>query len=335
MAPGRSVSPHVLAPGLDTSDEEIASRKGMRSRRCREEGVRSWQSCVAAARIALKRARARPADADVIIVAAFTPGQPLASTVLTMEEQLGAGRDRPLDSHQAARAGGACGPLPASRPLRTDGLEAILVIGAETLPRITDPEDRCTSVSFEDAARATAVQRTPPGTGPLSWDSKPSCGMPIPPGGSGRDATATTVCATSPLAFSTASCASWPRSEAPCPGDSAAPSPSAITSRWRSVQQGPQKRSTRAQPRPRGGRRHPESRGRAARRPCRVTPDRHMIAPGGLRCPGALAPEDLRRDRGAPGIRTRASGPRSPCGCDGACTPSPPPSRHSPKPPPR
>jgi len=193
--PGRVVTNRELVEGLDTTDEWIVSKTGIRTRRFLDEGEHASDLCLAAARTALERAAVRPADVDVIIVATFTPDQPLPSMGLVIKEGLGADRAWTLDLNQAACAGGVYGLLLASHLLQNDGIGTVLVIGAEALSRVTDPLDRRPRVFFGDAAGAAVVRRTPSGTGLLSWDvgSKLSYGVQIPAGGSGRPATADTV----------------------------------------------------------------------------------------------------------------------------------------------
>ncbi|WP_327135943.1 ketoacyl-ACP synthase III (plasmid) [Streptomyces sp. NBC_01343] len=184
-----------LVRSLDTTDEWIVSRTGIRERRWLEAGRTTSDMCVAAARQALENSGRTAADIDAVIVATFTYDQPLPSTALIVKEALGAFNAFPLDLSQAACAGGVYGMLTAAHLLQNDRMRNVLVIGAECLSRVTDPEDRSTRVFFGDAAGAVVMSRTDPGFGMLSWDldASLSYAVEIPSGGASLPTTAQTV----------------------------------------------------------------------------------------------------------------------------------------------
>ncbi|WP_229758597.1 3-oxoacyl-ACP synthase III family protein [Peterkaempfera bronchialis] len=184
-----------LVRTLDTTDEWITSRTGIRERRWLEDGRTTSDMCVAAARQALENSGRAATDIDAIIVATFTYDQPLPSTALIVKEALGAANAFPLDLGQAACAGGVYGMLTAAHLLQNERLHNVLVIGAECLSRVTDPEERSTRVFFGDAAGAVVMSRTEPGHGLLSWDLDASLShaVEIPSGGASLPTTAETV----------------------------------------------------------------------------------------------------------------------------------------------
>lgn len=189
------VSNADLVATLDTSDEWIRSRTGIRERRWLGPEQQTSDMCLAAAREALDRAGVDGAELDAIVLATFTFDQPLPSTALIVKEALGAERALLLDLNQAACAGGVYGLLTGAHLLQSDAFSRVLVIGAECLSRVTDPADRGTRVFFGDAAGAVVLGRTEDGSGLLSWDvgSALSYGVQIPAGGTRQPTTGQTV----------------------------------------------------------------------------------------------------------------------------------------------
>lgn len=175
-----------LVRTLDTTDEWIVSRTGIRQRRFLEHGRTTSDLCVEAARRALDRSGVRADELDAIVLSTITPDQPLPSTALVVKERLGAHRALPLDLNQAACAGGVYAILLAAHLLQARPARAVLAIGAEALSRLTDPADRSTRVFFGDAAGAAVLGPTEPGYGVLAWDtdSALSYSVEVPAGGS-------------------------------------------------------------------------------------------------------------------------------------------------------
>ena len=186
FVPERVVTNAELTQFLDTSDEWIASRTGIRRRRFLDEGFATSDMCIAAGRQALQRAAVDARDIDAIIIATFTPDQPLPSTALIVSEALGTVRAMPFDLSQSACAGGIYALLVAAHLLQNEMFKNVLVIGADSGSRATDPQDRGTRVFFGDAAGAALLSRTSAGFGLLSWDtgSELSYEVEIPAGGS-------------------------------------------------------------------------------------------------------------------------------------------------------
>ncbi|MEU9603340.1 beta-ketoacyl-ACP synthase 3 [Streptomyces sp. NPDC048057] len=193
--PPRTVSNEEIIQDLDTTDAWIRERIGIENRRFLDDRLATSDMCVAAARSALADAGVAARDVDVVIVATFTQDQPLPSTALTVAQQLGAGHAWALDLNQAACAGGVYGLVVASHLLQNPEVSTALVIGAETLSRVTDPTDRTTRVIFGDAAGAVVMRKVERGAGLLSFNAGGalSHSVSVPAGGSRHPADAATV----------------------------------------------------------------------------------------------------------------------------------------------
>ncbi|OKI13274.1 ketoacyl-ACP synthase III [Streptomyces sp. CB03911] len=196
--PPTVVSNQQLTRTLDTSDEWITSRTGIRERRRLAPHLATSDMCVAAAQPALDAAGVLPGQLDAVIVATYTGDQPLPSTALIVKDALGAHRALTLDVTQAACASGVQAMLIAAHLLQNPSITTVLLLAADCASRVTDPTDRTTGVFFGDAAAAVVITRTDnAGAGLLSYDlgSELSYDVQIPAGGSRRPATTATVAA--------------------------------------------------------------------------------------------------------------------------------------------
>ncbi|MEV6975324.1 ketoacyl-ACP synthase III [Kitasatospora sp. NPDC093806] len=169
--PPTVVTNEDLTRTLDTSDEWITSRTGIKERRFLEEGRVTSDMGIEAGRQALARAGVDASEVDAIVVTTFTPDQPLPSMAMIIREALGAHRAMPLDLTQAACAGGVYALLTAAHLLQNTQYRYVLVIGADAGSRGTDPQERTTRVFLGDAAGAALLGRTPAGFGLLGWDT--------------------------------------------------------------------------------------------------------------------------------------------------------------------
>lgn len=150
--PDRVVTNADLEAVLDTTDAWITERTGIRERRV---GGTTAGLATAAGRAALDRAGVDPASVDLVLLATCTPDQQLPASAATVQAELGiAGGAVDLN---AACSGFVYGLVAAAGFLAT-GLQRVLLIGAETLSRITDPTDRNTAILFADGAGAVVLE---------------------------------------------------------------------------------------------------------------------------------------------------------------------------------
>src|SRR6266699_1769721 len=141
---------------VETSDEWITSRTGIKQRRKAAPGEYTSQFAVRASQEALERAGIKAEDVDVILCATVTPDQILPSTACLIQAQLGANRAAAMDV-VAACSGFLYGSWLADSMIRTGQAKYALVIGAEILTRYVDYTDRATCVLFGDGAGAAIL----------------------------------------------------------------------------------------------------------------------------------------------------------------------------------
>ncbi len=155
--PERVMTNADMAEIVDTSDEWIVARSGIRQRHIAAEGQTTGDLAEAAARDALKHAGLEPADIDLIIVATATPDNTFPATATSVQARLGI-RDGAAFDIQAVCSGFIYGLATADNFLKAGQFKRALVIGAETFSRILDWEDRTTCVLFGDGAGAVVVE---------------------------------------------------------------------------------------------------------------------------------------------------------------------------------
>jgi len=155
--PRRVLTNEELSTLVDTSDEWISSRTGIRERHVVQEGETTASMAIQAARRALEVARLSPAELDLIVVATITPDHIFPATACLVQDALGAVHSAAFDL-SAACSGFIYGLGIASHLLAAGAYRTALVIGAESLSRITDWSDRGTCVLFGDGAGAVVLQ---------------------------------------------------------------------------------------------------------------------------------------------------------------------------------
>ena len=155
--PERVLSNHELSEMIDTSDEWIVARTGIRQRHIAAEGELTSDLSLAAARRALDAAGARVEDLDLIVVATSTPDETFPATATTVQAGLGVKRGGAFDV-QAVCSGFIYGLAVVDNFVKAGQSECALVIGAETFSRILDWHDRNTCVLFGDGAGAVVVR---------------------------------------------------------------------------------------------------------------------------------------------------------------------------------
>ena len=162
--PSRVVTNADFEARLDTSDQWIVERTGIRERRYAgpEDSVASLSR--AAALQAMERAGITAADLDSIVVGTATPDRLLPSTACDLQALLGAERAAAFDI-SAACPGFLYAIAVAEGLIASGQSETSLVVGAEKLTAITDMTDRSTAILFGDAAGAVVIRRTPGGIG--------------------------------------------------------------------------------------------------------------------------------------------------------------------------
>jgi len=155
--PARRLTNHDLAEMVDTSDEWIVSRTGIRERRIAAEGEFTSHLAEAAARKALDHAGLTPDDIDLIVLATATPDSTFPSTAVAVQDRLGMRHGAAFDV--AAVCSGFVYALTTANALIASGTaRRALVIGAETFSRILDWSDRTTCVLFGDGAGAVVLE---------------------------------------------------------------------------------------------------------------------------------------------------------------------------------
>jgi 3-oxoacyl-[acyl-carrier-protein] synthase-3 len=155
--PEKVITNHDLAARIDTSDEWIVSRTGIRERRVVEAEESTATLAARAAMRAIDRTDLRPKDIELVIVATATPEHLFPATACLVQDAIGAIQAGAFDL-SAACTGFIFGLNMAAQAIRSGAIENALVIGSETLSRIVDWEDRSTSVLFGDGAGAFVLQ---------------------------------------------------------------------------------------------------------------------------------------------------------------------------------
>jgi len=165
--PRRKVTNDELAATVDTSDEWIVERTGIRSRYIASEGETTGSLATEAARRALDDAGIDAGEISLIVLATATPDQTFPSTATKVQAALGINDCIAFDVH-AVCTGFLYALSVADSMLRSGGADKALVIGAETFSRILDWEDRATCVLFGDGAGALVLTAEDTESGILS-----------------------------------------------------------------------------------------------------------------------------------------------------------------------
>jgi len=158
--PERTLTNAELSKMVDTSDEWIQTRSGIRERRIAGPGENPSDLGAQAAAQALQRAGLTPADVDLLIVATMTPDVPFPSTACLLQAKLGLRRDIPCFDISAACSGFVYALQVARDMMRSGTYRRALVIGAEKLSSVVDWSDRTTCVLFGDGAGAALLEST-------------------------------------------------------------------------------------------------------------------------------------------------------------------------------
>jgi 3-oxoacyl-[acyl-carrier-protein] synthase-3 len=155
--PERVLSNHDLEAIVETNDEWIVARTGIRERRIANESETTASLALKAAQRALKVANILPTDVDLIVVATSTPEHIFPSTASIVQDRLGANRAGAYDL-AAACSGFVYALDMAAAKIRTGDIDTALVIGAETMSRVMNWTDRSTCILFGDGAGAVVLR---------------------------------------------------------------------------------------------------------------------------------------------------------------------------------
>ncbi|MEO1471401.1 MAG: beta-ketoacyl-ACP synthase III [Pseudomonadota bacterium] len=161
--PERVITNEELARRIDTSDDWIVQRTGIRQRHVAADGQMTSDLATRAAERALDAAGRRAADIDAVVLATATPDQTFPATATRVQHALGMTRGFAYDLH-AVCAGFIYALANANGLILSGQADRVLLIGAETFSRILDWDDRATCVLFGDGAGALVLERAE-GTG--------------------------------------------------------------------------------------------------------------------------------------------------------------------------
>lgn len=185
-----------IATMVDTSDEWITSRTGIKERRIAADNESTATMAIHAAEAALEVANVAPEDLDLIIVASATPEYLFPATACLVQDDLGADRAGAFDL-SAACSGFIYGVSLAAQAIQTGAIDTALVIGSETLSRFVDWSDRKTCILFGDGAGAVVLAGRDQRGGVLSCtmraDGSGGDLLTVPAGGSRHPASLETL----------------------------------------------------------------------------------------------------------------------------------------------
>ena len=194
--PERRLTNAELEQRVDTNDQWIVERTGIRERRIAGDGETTASLAIEAGTAAIKHAGLTPDSIDLLIVATATTEQLIPHTGAFVSDGLGL-RCGSFDLN-AGCAGFVYELVVGASMLTAGNLDHVLVIGSETLSRVIDPDDRGTCILFGDGAAAMVMSASPDdGPGLLAWDlgcdGSATGLLEIPAGGSRMPASAETV----------------------------------------------------------------------------------------------------------------------------------------------
>ncbi len=164
--PLKTLTNHDLAKMVDTTDEWIRTRTGVRERRVAGPGETTSSMCLLAAQRALDRAGIAAADLDLVICGTTTPDHLLPSTACLLQQRLGAIRAGAFDLNTAC-TGFNYALIVGSQFIQAGTYRRVLVASGETLTRFTDWKDRNTCILFGDGAAAVVLEPTTQDAGVL------------------------------------------------------------------------------------------------------------------------------------------------------------------------
>ncbi|MHC5212740.1 MAG: beta-ketoacyl-ACP synthase 3, partial [Planctomycetota bacterium] len=156
VVPDKVLTNDELSKLVDTSDEWITQRTGIKERRVVAEGESTSDLCITAARRALEDAEMAPEDIDLIVLGTVTPDQHVPATACLIQAEIGAVNAAAFDL-QAGCTGFVYALSVAAQFIWSGTAKNVLVIGAECLTRITNYKDRTSCILFGDGAGAVVL----------------------------------------------------------------------------------------------------------------------------------------------------------------------------------
>ena len=185
--PGKLLTNADLETLVDTTDEWITTRTGIRERHMAADGEVLSDLCVEAGRQALESAGVQAKDLDAILIATVSPDQPIPAMACLVQQKLGAKKAAAWDQN-AGCSGWLYGLHISDGLVQAGKAKNVLLLGAEFLTRYTDYTDRGTCVLFGDGAGATLLRATKSDRGVLAStirsDGEGACFIQMPGGGS-------------------------------------------------------------------------------------------------------------------------------------------------------
>lgn len=167
--PEKVLTNHDIAKIIDTTDEWITSRTGIKERRITDEHTATSDLALEAAKRALEDAGVKAEDLDLIIVGTVTPDMLFPATACLLQAKLGAHKAAAFDLSVAC-SGFVYSLITASQFVASVTYQRVLVIGADTLSKILNWQDRSTCILFGDGAGAVVLGPAEEGTGLLSFE---------------------------------------------------------------------------------------------------------------------------------------------------------------------
>ena len=196
FVPERVMTNADLEKLVNTSDEWIRTRTGIRQRHIAEPGTPTSELAVRAARMALDKRGIGAEELDLIIVATITPDTLFPATACVLQDKLKAGKAWAFDI-SAACSGFTYALTMGAQFIQSGAHGKVLVVGADVMSTIIDYQDRTTCVLFGDGAGAVLLEPATDGTGIIDFhnevDGSGGCYLNMPAGGSARPATHDTV----------------------------------------------------------------------------------------------------------------------------------------------
>ncbi|HUG52444.1 MAG TPA: beta-ketoacyl-ACP synthase III [Vicinamibacteria bacterium] len=200
-AVGRYVPERVMTNAdleklVETSDEWIRTRTGIRQRHVAEPGTPTSELAARAARQALEKRGMSAEELDLIVVGTVTPDMMFPATACILQDKLGAKQAWAFDI-SAACSGFTYALIIGAQFIRSGAHRKVLVVGADVMSSIIDYTDRTTCVLFGDGAGAVILEPATDDTGIIDFygevDGAGACHLNMPAGGSARPATHETV----------------------------------------------------------------------------------------------------------------------------------------------